>query len=52
MELEERPVPKPTGTVTDATRVRRTMVPRHRETQPQLNQESLDTIPGTGSADQ
>lgn len=48
----ERPVPKPTGTVTDITRVRSVTSHRHREQQPQLNQEYLDTIPGTGSGDQ
>jgi hypothetical protein len=49
---EERPIPKPTGTEADITRIRRVTSHRHREQQPQLNQDLLDTIPGTGSGDQ
>jgi hypothetical protein len=49
---DERPIPVPTGTVTDITRVRTVMTHRHRESQPQVNQPYQDTIPGTGSGDQ
>ena len=48
----ERPIPKPTGTVSDITRVRGVMSHRYRETQPQVNQPAQDTIPGAGSGDQ
>ncbi len=48
----ERPIPRPTGNVTDDTQVRQFMVPRQRETQPQINQPYQDTIPGKGSGDQ
>jgi len=48
----QRPIPEPEGTVEDITRVRQNMVPRYRETQPQLNQPFLDTVPGEGSGDQ
>ena len=48
----ERPIPKPTGTVADITRVRGVMTHRHREQQPEVNQPSRDTIPGAGSGDQ
>jgi hypothetical protein len=48
----DRPIPKPTGTVVDATQVRQVMAPRVRETQPQINQPYQDTIPGEGSGDQ
>jgi hypothetical protein len=50
--MTDRLIPEPTGTVTDTTRVRSVMTPRHRETQPQLNQALLDTVPGVGSGDQ
>lgn len=50
--MTDRPLPVPSGTKTDIVRVYRPMTPRHRETQPQVNQESLDTIPGAGSGDQ
>lgn len=49
---EDRPVPKPSGTVNDITRVRRVMVARYRESQPSVNQPYQDTIPGPGSGDQ
>ena len=49
---EERPIPAPTGTVADITRVRKVMTHRHREAQPQVNQPYQDTLPGTGSGDQ
>lgn len=52
MEVTERPVPKPQGTVSDITRVRRSTTHRYRETQPQFNQPAMDTVPGSGSADQ
>jgi hypothetical protein len=48
----ERPIPKPAGTVEDITRVRGTMSHRHRETQPEVNQPTRDTVPGAGSGDQ
>jgi len=48
----ERPIPKPTGTVDDITRIRVTMSHRHRETQPEINQPYRDTVPGAGSGDQ
>lgn len=47
-----RQIPKPTGSVTDITRVRQVMTPRHRDQQPQLNQPYQDTLPGAGSGDQ
>lgn len=50
--MDERPIPNPTGTVADITRVRTVMARRHREQQPQINQASQDTIPGTSSGDQ
>lgn len=50
--MAARPIPEPEGTVDDITRVRQIMAPRHRETQPQINQPKLDTIPGEGSGDQ
>jgi hypothetical protein len=48
----ERPIPKPTGTVADITRVLGTMSHRHREQQPEVNQPYRDTVPGPGSGDQ
>lgn len=42
----------PDGTVTDITRVRRVMVHRYRETQPQVNQPNEDTLPGNGSGEE
>lgn len=48
----ERPVPKPTGSVVDITRIRGVMTHRYRESQPQVNQPAQDTIPGAGSGDQ
>jgi hypothetical protein len=48
----ERPIPKPSGTVADITRVLGTMSHRHRETQPEVNQPTRDTVPGAGSGDQ
>jgi hypothetical protein len=48
----ERLIPKPTGTVADITRVLGTMAHRHRETQPEVNQPTRDTVPGSGSGDQ
>lgn len=50
--MEERPIPVPTGTVSDITKVRSVMSHRHREQQPQVNQPYQDTIPGSGSGDQ
>lgn len=48
----ERPLPSPTGTITDIKRVRTSMAHRYRETQPQVNQPAQDTITGEGSGDQ
>lgn len=48
----ERPVIKPSGSVTDITRIRGVMAHRYRESQPQINQPAQDTIPGKGSGDQ
>jgi len=48
----ERPIPKPTGTVADITRVLGTMSHRRREQQPEVNQPSRDSTPGAGSGDQ
>ncbi len=48
----ERPIPKPTGTVADITRVLGVMSHRHREQQPEINQPYRDTVPGAGSGDQ
>lgn len=48
----ERPIPKPTGSVADITRVLGTMTHRHREQQPEVNQPTRDTVPGAGSGDQ
>ena len=50
--MDVRPIPTPTGTVADITRVRSVMTRRHREQQPQVNQPSQDTLPGAGSGDQ
>jgi hypothetical protein len=50
--MTERPIPKPTGTVQDATRVLRMMVKRQRESYPSLNAPDQDTIPGADSADE
>lgn len=47
-----RPVPKPSGNVTNDTRLRRVTVDRYREMQAGLNQPAQDTIPGAGSGDQ
>jgi|694.fasta_scaffold50811_6 hypothetical protein len=52
MSEEPRPLPTPTGSVTDITRVRSVMSHRHREQQPQVNQPYQDTLPGAGSGDQ
>jgi hypothetical protein len=48
----ERLIPKPTGTVADITRVLGTKANRLRETQPEVNQPTRDTVPGSGSGDQ
>jgi hypothetical protein len=48
----ERPISIPSGSITDITRVRGVMTHRYRETQPQVNQPTQDTIPGIGSGDQ
>ena len=48
----ERPIPTPTGTVGDITRIRVAMSHRHREQQPEVNQPYRDTVPGSGSGDQ
>lgn len=48
----ERPIPKPTGTPTDISRVRRVMAKRYRETQPQINEVAQDTLSGQGSGEQ
>ena len=48
----ERPIPVPTGTVDDITRIRVAMSHRHREQQPEVNQPYRDTVPGVGSGDQ
>lgn len=52
--MDERFIPKPSGVITEEeiTRVRRVMVHRQREQQPQVNQILQDTIPGEGSGDQ
>ena len=50
--MAERPIPKPTGTVQDATRVRRMMVSRQRESYPSINSPDQDTVPGADSADE
>lgn len=50
--MSERPIPIPTGTVIDITRVRRVTIGRFREQQPAINQELQDTVPGAGSGDQ
>jgi len=48
----ERPLPAPTGTVEDITKIRSVMSHRFREQQPQMNEPSSDTIPGKGSGDE
>ena len=48
----ERPIPKPTGAVSDITRIRRVMSRRYRETQPQINEAAQDTLFGQGSGEQ
>ena len=48
----ERPIPTPTGTVADMTRIRRVMARRYRETQPQINEVAQDTLAGQGSGEQ
>lgn len=50
--MTERPIPKPTGTVQDATRVRRMMAHRQRESYPAINYPDQDTIPGSDSSDE
>lgn len=49
---EERALPVPQGTITDATRIRRVTIKRFREQQPAMGQERQDTVPGSGSGDQ
>jgi hypothetical protein len=46
-----RPIPEPSGTVVEITRVRRYTIARHRETQPYINYPNYDTIPGDDSKD-
>jgi len=48
----ERPLPEPTGTVADITKIRSVTAHRFREQQPQMNEPSSDTIPGKGSGDE
>jgi hypothetical protein len=48
----ERPIPVPTGTVADITKIRSVTARRFREQQPQINEPSSDTIPGKGSGDE
>lgn len=48
----ERPIPTPTGTIADMTRIRRVMARRYRETQPQINEVAQDTLAGQGSGEQ
>lgn len=48
----ERPLPEPTGTVADITKIRSVTSHRFREQQPQMNEPSSDTIPGKGSGDE
>lgn len=47
-----RPIPKPSGTVADATRVLGVMTHRLREQQADVNQPFRDTTPDAGSGDQ
>lgn len=47
--MEERPIPRPSGTVADITRIRRIMTKRHREEHPDINFPEQDTLPGTDS---
>lgn len=51
-ELFTRPIPVPTGTEAEITRMRKVIAHRMREQQPQINQPSSDTVPGEGSGDQ
>jgi hypothetical protein len=52
MQEEYTRLSTPAGTVSDIKKVRGITVHRHREEQNQVNQPSLDTVPGTGSGDQ
>lgn len=52
MSALERPIPKPSGNVTDITRVLGVMTHRLREQQSDVNQPFRDTVPGNGSGDQ
>jgi hypothetical protein len=52
MAALERPIPKPSGNVTDITRVLGVMTHRLRESQADVNQPYRDTVPGVGSGDQ
>jgi hypothetical protein len=52
MAALERPIPKPSGNVTDITRVLGVMTHRLREQQADVNQPFRDTVPGSGSGDQ
>lgn len=47
--VEERPIPRPSGTITDITRIRRTMANRKRNEYPSVNFPEQDTIPGADS---
>jgi hypothetical protein len=47
--MDERPIPKPTGTVTEITRIRSITSKRHREQQPDVNYPEKDTLPGKDS---
>lgn len=46
-----RPIPKPSGTADDITRVRTHTVERFREMQPAINYPNYDTVPGADSKD-
>lgn len=46
------PLAKPSGSITDITRIRKTYVGRFREQQPAVGQNLQDTVPGSGSGDQ
>lgn len=51
-ELFVRPIPNPSGTIEEVQRIRKVTSHRMREPQPQINQPSSDTLPGSGSGDQ
>lgn len=51
-ELFTRPIPNPSGTLAEITRIRKVIAHRMREPQPQINEPSSDTVPGEGSGDQ